>query len=91
MSTTLATITDDLKGFSQSSWVITAYLITYTGKLSSLALDQVAADTLERPFHHMGQIERHLWPKADIDNLARSVHCVFGSVWGSADDHAIVG
>ncbi|KAI0883457.1 putative multidrug resistance protein fnx1 [Annulohypoxylon maeteangense] len=30
VSTSLVSITDDLKGFSQSSWVVTAYLLTYT-------------------------------------------------------------
>lgn len=30
VSTSLVSITEDLKGFSQSSWVVTAYLLTYT-------------------------------------------------------------
>ncbi|KAF7879093.1 hypothetical protein EAF04_000293 [Stromatinia cepivora] len=31
VSTSLVSITNDLKGFGQASWVVTAYLITYTG------------------------------------------------------------
>lgn len=31
VSTSLVSITNDLKGFAQSSWVVTSYLITYTG------------------------------------------------------------
>ncbi|KAL3473808.1 major facilitator superfamily domain-containing protein [Aspergillus californicus] len=31
VSTALVTMTDELQGFSQSSWVVTAYLLTYTG------------------------------------------------------------
>ncbi|KAF2180760.1 putative efflux pump antibiotic resistance protein [Zopfia rhizophila CBS 207.26] len=31
VSTSLVSITDDLKGFKQTSWVVSGYLITYTG------------------------------------------------------------
>ncbi|KAL4909665.1 hypothetical protein BDW74DRAFT_173160 [Aspergillus multicolor] len=33
VSTSLITITDDFRGFDQSTWVITSYLLTYTGFL----------------------------------------------------------
>ncbi|KAL4778560.1 major facilitator superfamily domain-containing protein, partial [Aspergillus varians] len=33
VSTSLVSVTDDLHGFDQSTWVITAYLLTYTGFL----------------------------------------------------------
>lgn len=36
VSTSLVSITDDLEGFGRSSWVITAYLLTYIGKLHSI-------------------------------------------------------
>jgi MFS family permease len=31
VSTSLVSITNDLGGFGRSSWVVTAYLFTYTG------------------------------------------------------------
>lgn len=31
VSTSLVTIAEDLKGFEQSSWIITAYLAAFTG------------------------------------------------------------
>lgn len=37
VSTSLVAITNDLHGFSQSSWVITAYLLTYFGQKPSSA------------------------------------------------------
>lgn len=37
ISTSLVSITDDLKHFSQSSWVITAYLLTYTSFIIIIA------------------------------------------------------
>lgn len=37
VSTSLVAITDDLKHFGQSSWVITAYLLTYTSFMIILA------------------------------------------------------
>lgn len=33
VATSLVAITDDLRGFSESSWIVTAYLLTYTGFL----------------------------------------------------------
>jgi MFS family permease len=35
VSTSLVTITNDLGGFGHSSWIVTAYLFTYTGMRSS--------------------------------------------------------
>lgn len=32
VATSLVAISDDLKGFDKSSWIVTAYLLTYTGK-----------------------------------------------------------
>jgi hypothetical protein len=32
IGTSLVSITDDLHGFSQNGWVVTGYLITYTGE-----------------------------------------------------------
>jgi len=37
VSTSLVSITDDLQHFSQSSWVVTAYLLTYTSFMIILA------------------------------------------------------
>jgi hypothetical protein len=38
VSTSLVTISEDLNGFDQSSWVITAYLCAFTGRSPSLRL-----------------------------------------------------
>jgi len=32
VSTSLVSIVNDLKGFGQSGWVVTAYMLTYTGR-----------------------------------------------------------
>lgn len=37
VSTSLLTITNELKGFKTNSWVVDAYLITYTGLLIAWA------------------------------------------------------
>ena len=33
VSTALVSITDDLQGFERASWIVTAYLITFTGMI----------------------------------------------------------
>lgn len=38
VSTSLVSITDDLKGFSRTSWIVSGYLLTYTGMASTLVL-----------------------------------------------------
>lgn len=38
VSTSLIAITSDLNGFSKTSWIITGFLITYTGLKSLLPL-----------------------------------------------------
>jgi MFS family permease len=37
VSTSLVSITDDLKHFGQSSWIVTSYLLTYTSFMIVLA------------------------------------------------------
>lgn len=36
IGTSLVSITNDLQGFSQMGWVVTGYLITYTGDYHGL-------------------------------------------------------
>ena len=36
VSTALVTISDDLKAFSQNNWIVTAFLLTYTGNTQIL-------------------------------------------------------
>lgn len=63
VGTSLISITNDLRGFRQMSWVVTAYLITYTSE--PLRLDgYLVADCLHRHAHHLGQAKRHIRSKA---------------------------
>ena len=38
VATSLVAVTDDLQGFRQSSWIVTAYMLTYTGIIPALPL-----------------------------------------------------
>lgn len=38
VSTSLVSITDDLQGFSRTSWIVSGYLLTYTGMASTVVL-----------------------------------------------------
>lgn len=37
VSTSLVDITNDLQGFDRTSWIVTGYLLTYTGMENSTA------------------------------------------------------
>lgn len=39
VSTSLVDITNDLQGFDRTSWIVTGYLLTYTGMENSTALE----------------------------------------------------
>ena len=60
----LISITKDLRGFRQMSWVVTAYLITYASEHLRLQR-HVVADCLHRHAHHLDQAKRHIWAKAN--------------------------
>lgn len=36
VSTSLVAVTDDLQGFRRSNWIVTGYLVTYTGKVAGI-------------------------------------------------------
>ena len=38
VSSSLTSMTDDLKGFEKRSWIVTGYLATYTGMILDLLL-----------------------------------------------------
>lgn len=51
VSTSLLATSEDLNGFSDSSWVVLAYLLTYMGALSSCERPKTAADRLSFAWH----------------------------------------
>lgn len=58
VGTSLIAITNDLQGFDKSSWIVTAYLLTYTGKFfgPKLILSSLAAHVF-RSGDNLGEIE----------------------------------
>ena len=55
VTTSIVGITNDLKGFSQSSWLATAYLLTYVGMNISLTLMARTSDCDIRLPDHLGE------------------------------------
>ncbi|KAA8646572.1 uncharacterized protein ATNIH1004_008005 [Aspergillus tanneri] len=56
VSTALATISNDLSGSKQSSWVINAYLLSYTGIMSPIPIHALPANQKPRLSRYVGQI-----------------------------------
>lgn len=55
VSTSLVDITNDLQGFDRTSWIVTGYLITFTGmKDSAHVEDGIGADALSSIYDHLG-------------------------------------
>lgn len=57
IGTSLVSITNDLQGFSQMGWVVTGYLITYTGNSHWLDSCRVVVHFSSRNDHHLGEAQ----------------------------------
>lgn len=89
MSTSLVAITNDLHGFSQSSWVVTAYLLTYFGQKSSFAAGSELT-ICERLAHHLGKTQRHIGTEDYNSYFNFYLCCLLSSLCSSSDDETIV-
>lgn len=57
VSTSLVDITNDLRGFDRTSWIVTGYLLTFTGmknKLTDLGYRALVLKTLSSIYDHLG-------------------------------------
>lgn len=52
MGTALVTISNELKGFDRTGWVVVAYLITYTGTVISHCLRNVHFNEIDGRLHY---------------------------------------
>ncbi|KAK2591704.1 hypothetical protein QQS21_010589 [Conoideocrella luteorostrata] len=62
MGTALVLISNDLQDFARGSWVVTAYLLTYTGASSSKDLELHLESDHSRVFSDLGDAKRSLRP-----------------------------
>lgn len=89
VSTSLVAITNDLRGFSQSSWVITAYLLTYFGqKPSPAACSELTI--CERLAHYLGKTQRHTGTENCYNYFNSYLCCFLSSLCSSSDDETLV-
>lgn len=62
-----------MQGFDRSSWIITAYMLTYTSEyLSSQLLPAYRADHDARVSHYLGEVRRYLRREATHFDLSNS-------------------
>ena len=93
ISTSLVTIVNDLKGYSQGSWIITSYLLTYTGGRTFLRTrdtHRIDSNTPVRVPDHLGQNQRCFGPQVLLDDNHWHFYRSLGRMWGGSDDHAAV-
>lgn len=60
VTTSIVGVTNDLQGFSESSWLTTAYLLTYVGRLAHCTLVASSANHTARFLDNMGKAQRYL-------------------------------
>ena len=89
MSTSLVAITNDLQGFSQSSWVITAYLLTYFGQETSSATGSELTNC-GRLAHHLGKTQRHIGTEDYNSYFNSYLYCLLSSLRSSSDNGTTV-
>ncbi len=92
VATSLVAITDGLKGFGQSSWIISVYMLIYTGRLISIdpRAGERFAYCMLRLLDRLGQAQRHFWAEVITYMLPWAIHCRFWSMWSCKNNVATV-
>ena len=90
MNTSLVSIANDMGDFNHMSWVATAYLLTYVGKLLFIVLLSHAALTTSRVFDHHRKAWRDNWSEVGSSNLSYYVHCLGWDMWRGSDHGPVV-
>ncbi len=65
VGTSLITIANSLHRFSETSWIVTGYLVTYTGRYLTRQ-DSNHAHSFRRLHDHLVQAERRHRPQSDL-------------------------
>lgn len=88
MSTSLVTITNDLHDSGQSSWIITSYLLTYTGTLSAIhsLTFPISKDSNLRFLDYLVQCQCNCW--CETGHPSRFVHLRGVLGWMCCSQHS---
>lgn len=85
VSTSLVSITNALDGFLYRDWVVTAYLLTYTGNYASTLSREQRVETevelseyVTRVPHNIRKVQRHLRPENDALVRTSHLHALLG-------------
>ena len=83
VSTSLVSIGDALHRFDQSGWVVTSYLLTYTGAPFSVLLTTYSLKLTggNRLSDHLCQVQRHLRSEAHAAHCPCAVHRLLDCLW----------
>lgn len=91
VSTSLVSIVDSLKGSSQASWIVTSYLLTYTGASKDPGRRAaIVSHKSARVSHHMGQKLRHPRPQTLPHNGNHDIPGRFRGMWCEPNHHSAV-
>jgi hypothetical protein len=82
VSTSLVSITNALDGFELRDWIVTAYLISYTGTLPSNSLDCKDWVLICRIPHNLRKIQRRVWKENNADFCAGDIYAFLNIMWG---------
>lgn len=84
---------NDFNEFNHYSWVITAYLLTYTGE-GSLSFPRgtsgASPTNLRSILDHFGEAQRHIWPKVMRDSVFRWFQCLLRRLRCSTEHDSVV-
>lgn len=89
VATALVSIGDSLHAFDLTSWIVTAYLLTYTGNNTLISSCSVPKFSNRVP-HYLRQTKRFAWTKASVGLFSISFHCVLRRMCQREDRYAVV-
>jgi len=84
IATALVTISSDLGHFDKSSWIVVAYLLTYTGNGQAIYL--CGTTLISNRFNdYIHKNERYFWQEASPPRCSRVLHSVVVGMRGSTN------
>ena len=87
VSTSLVTITNSLHGFRETSWIVSGYLVTYTGKCLA---SQVCVILICRIHDYLVKSQRYCGPERLVRCHNGGICCLFGGLCSLPNHHSTV-
>jgi len=89
ISTSVITITNDLGEYGKSTWIFTAYMLTYSGKYSTKTF-RIWVHSQIRHAYYLGKTERHIRSETAFNDRTGDIRHLLWCLWRKSKFHGAV-